>query len=205
MIQEIVDHLNDVSLDLDFLKDKHGLAERITKVAQDNEGGQTTRIYPAEYCGKGEYKSLFEIDKKQGLSYHRLIGTVTSSEGDDNAVGCDMQIIKEYPLLLVAYVKKSLIDDFQYSDIQLAETISNVISSSNVKALMGTFNADTITIVPTAYIVDREVIWAQETEGLGMRINFDYSYVAVNYTATVTADVSCFVNLCDPVNQAYAT
>lgn len=187
-MEEIINYIND-NLDLAFIKEKRGLAERIT---------QGEKVFPAEYCGKGEYKSVNDFDFTKGLIYHRLTGPITTEQVEENIVGCEELQIRTYPLRLVGVILKSLAgQDKQYGDIKITETVINKLDKINVKELMKSLGAVSVNIPTISFQTNRDDIHAEEYEEIKMSIGFEFAYIAIDYNVAVTGELKCFENICD--------
>lgn len=194
MIAEVVAFINTQLETIDFVKETKGIAEIITETQ-----GENTVTRPAIYCGKDELdKSLSDIDKTNGVVYHRLVGPVERESNEDaNAKGCDIYIDQTFPMLMIAAVKKELTGmDVNSVDSKIAETLMNMITTDNAASLQNSLDLDTVRIFGTEYNTNRYEVFDEEYTGIDFFVKFEYAYVSINYSVTLSAQLSCFEKLC---------
>jgi hypothetical protein len=195
MIQTIITYINNRIDTLDMFNSLLGLCEIIEK-----RDDQTNISFPAQYCDSGEYKRVEDYDFVKGVVYHRLNGQV-NEDTVESTVGCETNIRRRYPLRTVAVIRKDSLknkNDNNAIDDKIASNLSNVIGNSSVKSLQTALSAEDVNIDTGNYNTNRYDIWNQEHRNILMSIDFDYVYLAIEYTVTVEGSRSCFdIYSCD--------
>lgn len=188
MITQVIDHINTQLETLKFIKERRSFCEQI----KDGD-----KSFPAEWCDR-EYRHVSDYDFKKGLSYHRMIGAVSSEESDDNISGCNLMSERTYPMRLVVVVdKKQAGVNTAGGDITLAESVINTIDFNTNKVLMSTLKAENVSVISASYLTDRYQVHDLEYEEIKMRFAFEYSVIAIDYNIVIKGDNACFDNLCD--------
>lgn len=187
MLEAIIPYVNAKISTLNMFGTKFGLCDFVSK------DGKT---FPAEYCN-GEYKQVSDFDLHKGTVYHRLTGSISKEEDEEeNTVSCDPFYITTFPMRIVACIKKELINGIgndAYLENKIAQNISNVISDTNSRALRIELSADSVNFEVTEINTNRDEIFAQEYTGYESNfIRYEFVYVAIDYNVIVTGNVSCF-------------
>lgn len=185
MLEKIIEHINTALDTLRIFEKTYGLCEIIS--LED-------KSFPAEYCGNEYKKTDF-----QNTIYHRMSGSISISEDEDQQVsGCGLYSERSYPMRLVACVKKNIYNNGNndaYIDQKIAENIESVISFSNNKALSSLLKADEVSVKVNSIATNRNDIFRDEYRGYKadeMFIDYEYAYVAINYTIKIAGDLSCY-------------
>lgn len=184
MIELIISDINNRLEPLGLFSKKAGICEIITK---------QEKSFPAEYC-LNEYKQISDFDYKKGVLYHRLTG-VSISESLDQSGACDIYKTKEYFMRLVVTCKKDVYkkaNNDAYIDLKIAENIENAITFTNNKALRTSLGVDSVSVSVNKIDIDRYNIFKQEYSGMDMFIDFEWAYIALDYTISISADANCF-------------
>lgn len=182
MLERVIEHINLQLSSLNIFQRSYGLCEIITK---------SEKSFPAEYCGN-EYKQV----EYNNTVYHRLTGSISISEDEDQQVsGCGLYSERSYPLRLVACVKKNIYksaNNDAYIDQKIAENIESVVSFSNNKVLSSALKADTVSARVTSITTNRNDVFRDEYKNYDMFIDYEYAYIALNYTVIIAGDLSCY-------------
>jgi hypothetical protein len=189
MIETIIEYINNRIETLDSFQELRGLCEIIER---ENEG--KSEAFPAEYCRDGEYKRVEDYDLEKGVVYHRLTGKPTE-ERVESTVGCETNIRRTYPLRVVAVVSKNILkkkNNNSYIDDKLASNLSNIISKSSVKTLAVAVQAEDVEVSTNSYNINRYDLWNEEHKNINEVIDFEYSYIAVDYSVIVEGSRDCF-------------
>ncbi len=186
MIEFIIPYLNTQIDSLGLFKNIIGLAEIITEEEETK--------YPAQYCSKGNFKKVLDIDYKNGLIYFRKTGSVTIDPSDNNSVGSENELKITIPLKAVFAIKKNTIKglDDAFIDEKMCLNIVKVISNNNVKSLRQSLLASNVSFVVQNWNTNRDQVWAEEFKGIPMAIDFDYVYASVDFNVTIDGSVECF-------------
>lgn len=161
-----------------------GLAERI-----ERDG----RIFPATYCTKDEYKQPMQ---NEAYAYFRQLRPMTEAQSDEESVsGCDEFIVRTYPLTLVAYLPKNILEsDDKYIDSKLVNNLSNVLTRLNWGAVISAAKVDFIRAQVRTAETDRYTVWRREYSGVDMAARFDHALIAIDFDVQVQASESCLRN-----------
>jgi hypothetical protein len=186
MLEAIIPHINQKIETLNMFPKLFGLCEKITV------GGKS---FPAEYCN-GEYKQVSDFDLHQSSIYHRLLGPIQMEEADeDEAVSCDPFYNRIFQLRAVAVIQKSRLKEIgndAYLENKIGQNLANVISKGNNKSLRIELSVDTVIMEIDSVNTDREEIFRQEYSGIDQFMRYEYLYIAIDYTVTVTGGMGCF-------------
>jgi len=155
--------------------------------------------YPAQYVTGGNYEQVFNNDVN-GNSYVRKNGKVSFAavSGSDNVkvVACGgVQFVKMiYPLRLVMTVPKSKLSDDAFSDDLLAMEIITLLSANTTTTLAGVRSLE---YNVTDFDIDALSIWNSEVKNSDYQMNFDFSYIAINFNAELVINPACLTSTCD--------
>lgn len=151
--------------------------------------------YPQVYSGNGQYLPIYDFDvngsgyiRKNGSSYSDHFTDFRVMACNDNDPTIDLTI----PLRLVAVVPKSKLNDDAFSDDKLALDLYQYIDKKqpqveSVSSLMGKVSS---------YQTDRARIWAEEVSGINRLLDLRQSVVAIDFTLTFRALLSCLQTNC---------
>jgi len=182
MLNEVITYLDSLLSEIGYMPKPKGLVE---KNAIDG------KEIPSTFC-KGEWSAL---NVEDSFTYHRLIGTISSEELDEEqSVSCEPWIQKDYPMRLVFCKRKKEFNNSIYDSISVGEDLANAIHILNNKALSISLKADTIQVQPGDIEINTTNAFNEEF-GLDT-IPLDYIFIYVDYTITITGANSCFKNLC---------
>jgi hypothetical protein len=187
MLEVIIPYINEKIETLEMFSKFHGLCEIIKKDGKS---------FPAEYC-KGEYKQVSDFDKSKGVVYHRLTGSISKQEAeDDTNVSCDPFYETTFPLRTVVCIdKKHLkgIGNNAYLENKIGSNLSNLLAESNNKTLRQDLRADSVIIQVEKLITNRDELFSEEYDGYEENfIRYEFLYIAIDYNVVVTGNVSCF-------------
>lgn len=196
MLSHIIAYIEANLSALNLASHHYGFTHQIKKEVDGN-----TIMFPAEYCTGGEYKQI-EIDKYDGIFYHRQTGPVTSTE-ETPFDGCGKLITKSFPLRTVVAVKKTVLslgNDDAFIEGKVLSNMANILNrKASIKLLRETLHAVSVEITQNAEIVDRYDLWAQEYSGVDFKATFEYVYAAIDYTVNVKGTPACFeMYECEP-------
>ncbi len=182
MLNEIITYLDSLLSDIGYMPKSKGLAEKYT--IEEKE-------IPSTFC-KGEWQA---ISVEESFIYHRLIGTVSVEELDEEQqTSCEAWSQKDYPMRLVFCKKKKEFNDNIFDAQSVGEDLANAIHILNNKVLCIELGADTIQVQPSD--IESNITNAFKEEFDLEAIPLDYIFIYVDYTITVTGANSCFKNLC---------
>jgi hypothetical protein len=185
MVEKIISHINNNLKELNIFSSLFGLCEIISK---------DKKSFPAFYCNN-EYKQVSDFDKQNGTAYHRLIGSIKISESESELDGCTTYAERAYPMRLVVCVKKSVYkNNDAYIDMDIAENIGSVISFQNNKQLRNELNASVVSVLVKSINTNRDQIFRDEYKGYEMFIDYNYSYISIDYEVKISGDLSCYLN-----------
>lgn len=157
-----------------------------------------TDTYPAYYVGEGQYANVFDMDVN-GHSYLRKAGRVTMPDAPTKqnikttSCGGDDFITVKIPLRLVLTVPKSKLGDDAFSDDYLIDEVVQMLSAD---IDIPDVNAREINYVITSTDTDSISVWRAEVTGVKHQMNFNYSYVAVDFNAEITINPACLIDAC---------
>jgi hypothetical protein len=162
------------------------------------KNGEVT--YPAQYVGGGNYEQVMNNDTN-GNSYLRKNGDVSFSDPTGlagkkvKACGSSSFVKITIPLRLVMIVLKSKLGDNAFSDDKLALDMNNYLSSAVTTTIFG---VQSLSYNVTGHDTDSISIWSQEVKGMEYQMNFNYSYVAINFNVEAIVNPSCLTEDCSP-------
>lgn len=174
---------------------KYGLAERVTEQGEENR-----KSYPGIYAGADNYTP---VELEGNVSYHRINGRVTIQDTDENTIGCSKGLTITYPMVMIAAIKRSDIEDCKEFS---TDTISNGLSSRILqtkfpKSIRTLAKAFSIEANVTGINNDRDEVWSQEYSNVDNAARFEYAYICIYYDIIVKADSSCLplLDCADPI------
>jgi len=185
MLKEIINKLNKDIKALNQFSVLHGLCD----IINDGKGG-----FPAEYCGKDEYKQVSNFDQVRGVIYHRMNGDITREEIEEESLtGCENLILESYPMLLIGCIKMSILKiDDAYTDLDIAQKISNTITNENIKGLnLGLRQLETN--VELISINRKSILETEYPDNESdVEIPYDFAYFKVEYNIKAKGEITCF-------------
>jgi hypothetical protein len=186
MLEVIINDINTKINALGKFSKVYGLCEIINK---------ENTSFPAEWCNN-DYKQVSDFDKHNGVVYHRLTGSISINEQEDqSADGCDIYTTRTYPLKTVICVKKDLYNNNDaYVEQRVAENIQATIQEVNNKSLRQALSADEILVSVSSVNVLRDSVFSSEYKGVAMFIKYEYAYLSIDYEVTISGDLSCYQN-----------
>lgn len=189
MINNVIDILKTRLSLSGLVSQSYGLCELVTDAK-----GQTS---PKEYCGSDQWNDISDYGNYAGVSYWRKSGDITMSESTGN-VACDRFIDFTIPLYLVLVIRKSVMNDNQYTPDSIATTIIRDLigNSATLKSAVGARRAS---VSVTGYDTDAESVMAREYNAVdAARIRTDYAHISLNVSVTISIKSDCIPNDCSP-------
>jgi hypothetical protein len=185
MIQLIIPYLITQIESLELFRNIIGLAEIITK-GEDS--------YPAQYCGKGNYKNVLDIDYKNGLIYFRKTGSVTIDPSDNNSIGSENDLKITIPLRAVFAIKKNTVKglDDSFIDDKMCLNLIKVITDNNVRSLKQSLKVSTVGFIVQNWNTSREQVWSEEFKNIPMEMDFEYVYASIDFNVNIEGSKECF-------------
>lgn len=189
MINNVIDILKTRLALSGLVSQSYGLCELVTDAK-----GQTS---PKEYCGSDQWNDVSDYGNYSGVSYWRKSGDISMSESTGN-VACDRFIDFTIPLYLVLVIRKSVMNDNQYTPDSIATTIiRDLIGNSSV--LKSAVGARRAAVSVTGYDTDAESVMAREyNEVDAARIRTDYAHISLNVSVAISIKSDCIPNDCSP-------
>lgn len=193
MIETLIKYENNRIEELGLFDKQFGLAELV----EDSSG----KTYPLIYLSNGSLKHVTEFSDWLGLSYFRINGNVTTAQAFDQSFqACANTIEITYPLKFVGTIKRNkLKKDDAYAADRVIQTIKKKIIENNAK-VQTEISAKKVSFFVTSETSDRKEIVADEyprTEGI--KINWEYIYIALNIEAKVLINTSCIPDYCGDI------
>lgn len=189
MLAHIIAYIESNFAALNLVEHHYGFAHQIKK-----EEGEGEKMFPAVYCTGAEYEQI-DIDKYNGIFYHRLTGPVTSRE-ETPIDGCGKLITKSFPLRSVICVRKNVlgeVNDDSYLETKVLANMANILNrKASITLLKQTLKAVSVEIVQSSEVTDRYDLWAQEYSGVDFAAKFEYVYAAIDFTVNVKGTPACF-------------
>lgn len=189
MINYVIDILNTRIGLSGLVSQKFGLTELVT-----DSNGQTS---PKEYCGNGQWNEVSKFDNNSGTSYWRKNGDISMSE-TNGFIACDRFIDFSIPLFLVLVVRKSVMNDNQYTPDNIATVITSDLVG-NSATLKSAITARRASISVISYDTDSEAIMSREYSNVeATRLRTDYAHISLNIVVNISIKSTCIPNDCSP-------
>ena len=186
MIDLITAYLTEKVATLELFKKIVPLAEIITK--------EDETAFPAQYCGKGEYKDILDFDRNNGLIYFRKNGSISSDTSDNNSVGSENGIKLTIPFKTVFAIRKDIIKglDNAFIDDKMCLNLIAILTDNNIKSLKKSLKAEGVSIVIQTWNTDRIKVWEEEYKKIPMEMPFEYVYASIDFNVVIEGSVNCF-------------
>lgn len=193
MIKTIIEYNNAKLQLLGYINKVFGLTQRVVK---QSEAGD--KVYPAEYCGNGNFTNVTDFDFAQGLSYWKKTGNVRVSESSqESMIGAKRMVVFTYPMQLIISVPKSkLSNDDAYSSDRIANSIAKNLNDNN-SALKSQISARKVEINMTDYNDRIEDIFREEMSGTDLKYDYNFDLVAIDFDIIVELNQSCLEDECN--------
>lgn len=189
MINHVIDILNTRLRLSGLISQQFGLTELVT-----DANGQTS---PKEYCGNGQWNEVSKFDHYSGTSYWRKNGDISMSE-TNGFIACDRFIDFSIPLFLVLVVRKSVMNDNQYTPDNIATVITSDLVG-NSATLKSAITARRASISVIGYDTDSEAIMSREYSNVeATRLRTDYAHISLNIVVNISIKSTCIPNDCSP-------
>ncbi len=155
---------------------------------------EAEKSFPAQYCGKGEYKHVSDFDRNNGLIYFRKNGNVSSDNSDTNSIGSENEIKITVPIKAVFAIRKDTIKalDNSYVDDKMSLNIIATLTSNNIKSLRQSLKVSNVSIVVQNWNTDRVKVWEDEYKNIPMEMPFEYVYASVDFNVVIEGATECF-------------
>lgn len=160
---------------------------------------------PNQYIGRGQYETVSNFDKWNGMAYIRLNGDPSSSEDSERQTmkACSSALNINYPIKFVFCIKRTQLKfDDAFAEDRLVGDFIRILSAKN-GTLKTNLNAITTNIVPDGWTTDPVEVLAAEYQGRDITINTDYIYGSINFIATIVIDKDCITDSCEDTCYAY--
>lgn len=187
MIESIITYLNERLSTLNLIGNILCLCEKITK---------EDITYPAQYFGNGQYKSVANFDKTDGISYWLKDGNERRAINDNNQIGCERLYDINIPLKLIAVARKERFKDDEYSNDRLANILSKELAVNSV-ALKLLIKAKKVLITVDGKNTDRSSILQDQFQGVDFKLPYEYSIVDISINVLVAISNNCIYNECE--------
>lgn len=205
MIGTIIDYNNAKLLLLGYINNAYGLTERVVRKTEEGE-----RVFPAEYCGNGEFKSVADFDLKYGLSYWRIRSSPTVSPSDrESLVGAQRMVTFNYPVTLVVSIpnQKTSVDD-KYTFERIAVAIAKNLNENN-SSLKSQIQARRVEINMSSFNNKHDEVWREEFSGIDFKYDYRYTLMSIDFDIVVEINQNCLedecsyygVTTCDIINR----
>ena len=187
MLKAIIDYINLQLCSVGIFETVAGLCDMI---------GDSESHYPAKYTGNGQYDSLNNnLTSYNGLCYIRRNGPATDSAGDDTVTSNTTRLFS-FPLTIVCIVPKKNLKDDAYSDNELANIVTKVLSGVS-RPVRIAINANKVDIDVTSQETDNQAILSKEYKGAKfVDVPYSLSYLSIDFNATVDINNAC-IDSCD--------
>lgn len=163
----------------------------------ESNGKTYTQSWPVQYTTKGQYDDVTIFDNKSGVAYFRLTGKPNISTPIKNQVPCNDELKFDFPIRLVGCVQKSkLSKDDAFSEERLSIALIQQLTVRHSE-LTKELSAKEVTFIPTNINLDGASIASDEYRNKGITdINYNYAYIAIDFTASVTIRINCITPEC---------
>lgn len=192
MIGTIITYNNAKLELLGFIKKTYGITERIVKQEAEN-----TKVYPAEYCGNGQFNTIADFDFKYGQSYWKKNGRPRFEPSTSaSMVGAVRMITISYPLTLVASIpRKSTTADDGYASDRIANSIAKSLNDNN-SALKAMISARKVEVNMTGWNDFVDEIFREEFSGIEFKYDYSYVLMAIDFDVIVEINQNCLSDDC---------
>lgn len=195
MLEKIICYLTDLTKQSGYFETVFPLARMTSKPAEVN-GRTITQSWPVQYTTKGQQDDVTIFDNKSGVAYFRLTGKVNISTPLNNQVPCNDELKFDFPIRLVGCVQKSKIKDDTFAEERLTLSLIQQLAFKH-GPLTKDLSATSVTFIPTNTDLDGASIASQEYRNKGIKeINYNYAYIAIDFTASVTIKINCITPEC---------
>lgn len=187
MIQAVIEHINTNINTLKFGQ-VSGLCEMTQEVNADGQEKQ----YPVIYKGKDSLRFITVFDFRSGAFWHM-------KEGDTDIENLESPRAEyeylRYTTHMSAYaiIRRSMIDDTEYSHEKMANNIVHQINEKNVNSLKSTIGVNKVNVIVTGYSTDAGQI-DEIFQNVEIQWRHDLTLVVVNYDIILEGYQQCFTN-----------
>lgn len=152
------------------------------------------KTVPAEYTSKGNYKAI-EYDKFKGIIYTRLNGDVRLQESELTSNPCKGATEMTFPMRSVSVIKKEFSPDECFADDYFGNKIVSLINKLSLSSVDG-IRRTTVNVESIKH--GNQTLVNEEYDGYDKKdFPLQYSYVAVDYSVVVIANLDCLTQLCE--------
>lgn len=190
MIEQLIKYENNRIGELGLFDKRYGLAELV-----ESSDGKT---YPLMYESNGGLKHVSNFSDFLGLSYFRLNGNPSTVLAlDASYQACANTVEVTYPLRFIGTIKrKKLKKDDTYAADRVIQTLKRTIIENSAK-VQTEIKAKKVSFMVTSESSDRKEIVAAEYPGTeGIKINWEYIYIALTIEAKVLINTGCIPDYC---------
>lgn len=188
MIQDVISYLNNQVKELNCFATISGLCEMTTEKKED----ETEMIFPVIYKGKDNLKAVTDFEYRSGLFFHIKNGD-TNIEDLDSPRAEYNYLRYTTPLRAYGIIRRSIIDDSEYTHEKLAVNITHAINDKNINSLKATIGVNKIDVKVNNWSTNRE-----EIEGIFQNVEFEFrhnlSLIVVEYDIILEGYQQCFTN-----------
>lgn len=205
MIGTIIDYNNTKLQLLGYLNKTYGLTQRVIR---QKEGAET--VFPAEYCGNGEFNNVTDFDFKHGLSYWKLRSNPSISASDrESLIGAQRMVTFTYPTTLIVSIPNSKTSsDDQYTFDRIAQAIAKNLNENN-SSLKSQVQARRLEINMTGFNNKHDEVWREEFSGIDFKYDYSYILMSIDFDVIVEINQNCLedecsyygITTCDIINR----
>jgi len=188
MIEGVITHLNTQVAELNCFAQISGLCEWAAEVKED---GNEMR-YPVIYKGKDNLRFITTFDFRSGAFFHMKEGNTTIEQLESPRVAEDYL---KYTTNLKAYaiIRRSLIDDSEYSHEKLANNLVHTLNDSNINSLKASIGVNRVNVFVQEYSTDSAEI-NDIFQGVEIQFRHDLTIVVIDYDIILEGYQQCFNN-----------
>lgn len=192
MLKTILEYNNAKLELLGYFRTTFGLTDRVVK--QMEEG---VDIYPAVYCGNGEFMQVTQFDYECGLAYWRKVGDVGWNKSNAQSLIGGKQLMElTYPLrLIISVPREKLSVDDSYASERLVNSIGKSLNENN-GALKSALQVRTIEVTQASWSDNLQEIFSDEFTGIDLTYSYKYLLLRIDYNVRIEVNQSCLEQEC---------
>jgi hypothetical protein len=188
MIEGVITHLNLQVAELNCFAQISGLCEWATEAKADSEDMK----FPVIYKGKDNLRFITTFDFRSGAFFHMKESNTDIEQLESPRVEDDYL---KYTTHLKAYaiIRRSLIDDSEYSHEKLANNIVHTLNDSNINSLKASIGVNRVNVFVTGYSTDSAEI-NDIFQNIEIQWRHDLTIVVIDYDIILEGYQQCFTN-----------
>lgn len=188
MIEDVIEHLNTNISTLNCFAQISGLCEWATEAKAEGEEMK----YPVIYKGKDSLRFITTFDFRNGAFFHIKNGQTDIENLESPRVENDY-LQYTTPMKAYAIIRRSVIDDTEYSHEKLANNIIHQINAKNINSLKALIGVNKVDVFVTDYSTDKEEI-SDVFQNVEIQFRHDLTLVSVEYNIILQGYAQCFQN-----------